>query len=233
MKTLRQFLIDCEVTKVYRHIHKKDSKNAAKCDRPSLAQVKNNYGKVVAELICKPPTKPDKMPLVVKKSFDPFDKEPFFEVLFLNPNYTEPPKDAKPWFGKKNKMPKKGYYNSDSDKYNQYFAIGFISWSKLIDTPVHNLTNLSDEEMLGEVLWELTFWGWTEEKVKDHVKDLEGKIDQAIKEVKEGKCVTLSAKKKGGFKVVIPDCVTKQFIDIVNKEKKPIKKCGANPNSKS
>lgn len=58
----------------------------------------------------------------------------------------------------------KGKYNINLSKYNQYYSLMGIGWSKLIDTPVKNQAGCSNEEAVARILWELTFDGWTEEK---------------------------------------------------------------------
>jgi hypothetical protein len=128
-----------------------------------------------------------------------------------------PPKGAKPWGGKN---PPKGHYNCNLSKHNRVFAMGFVPWSKLIDTPVINKAGFSNEQLLAEILWEFTFYGWTEKRVEKRIDEIEGKIKEAIKEIDAGKCVELPPKKEGGFKVVIPDSVSQQIISITNKNKK-------------
>ena len=48
--TFRETLMAADLDTVYALIHKRDSGNAAKCDRPSLAQCQFNYSRVVKEL---------------------------------------------------------------------------------------------------------------------------------------------------------------------------------------
>jgi hypothetical protein len=86
----------------------------------------------------------------------------------------------------------------------------------LIDTPVVNNTNYSNERILAEILWELTFYGWTEKKVAKTWEDIGGKIKQAKKEFKEGKFIELSST-NDGKKIVIPESVQKQFDEIDNR----------------
>ena len=51
------------------------------------------------------------------------------------------------------------------------------------------------------------------------------RIKEAEADIKKGNCITLPSKKKGGLKVVIPDTVSKQIMDIVNKSAKAEAKC--------
>lgn len=182
--TLREALTEAVPNKIYRYIHKKDSRYAAKCDRPSFEQVEQSYMHVIEELLSKPKAKPYKLPWLVQISHDPFDNKPYVEVCLLNPKYVEPPKGAKPWGCKSKKdKPPEGHYNINDDKYNRVFAAGWIPWSKMIDTPIINETTLPLESMVAEILWEMTFYGWSEEKTADHVKEIEGRLKEALTEI--------------------------------------------------
>ena len=48
------------------------------------------------------------------------------------------------------------------------FAMDFVLWSDLIDCPiVDNTGKLTDVEALAHILWEITFYGFTEARVKE------------------------------------------------------------------
>jgi hypothetical protein len=217
--TLRQLLRAVNLDAVYAIIHKKDCNVESKQDTPTLKQTIDAYTPVIHELMLKPKARKYSMSILVRMYKDLFDKHFYPDVCFLNPKYVAPPEGHKPWGGNKN-MPSK-HYNCNLNKHNEIFAMGFTPWSKIIDTPVVNRGGFSNEQLLAEILWELTFYGWTEKKVDTKIKEIKGNINEAMKQVKEGKCVKLPAKKKGGLKVVIPDCVSQQIMDIVNK---PVKK---------
>jgi len=218
--TLRIALLAADFDKVFKLINKKDSRNAAACDRPPMEETVNSYTEVVKELLGKPRTRAYKMSWLVMESVDPLDKKKYADVCFLNSKYVAPAKGLKPWGGKN---PPKGHYNCNDDKHSRTFATGWTPWSKIIDTPIINEAKFHLDKVVAEILWEMTFYGWTEEKVNDRVEVISGKLKEALKEVKQGKCITLPPKKKGGLKVVIPDCVSQQIIDITNKY---AKKCG-------
>lgn len=192
-------------------------------DRLTLTQVCDQYEPVRNELLSKPVVKPYKMSWIIKESIDPFDKHRYPDVCFLNPKYVAPKKGLKPWGGTKGKKVPKGCYNANDYKYNEFFAAGFVPWSRVIDTPIINRAKYPLNKVVAEMLWEITFYGWSEDKTEKRVKEIEGKISEAKKEVKAGKCITILPKKKGGLKVVIPNCVQKQLKDIIDKESK---KCG-------
>lgn len=221
--TLREALMAVDLDKVYKHINKKDRGCEPKKNAPTLQQTVDAYTKVVKELLSKPRVRKHSMSILVKESEDWFDKHKYAHVCLLNHRYTPPPKGFKPWGGKKGLPPK--HYNRNLAKYNRVFAFGWTPWSKIIDTPIVNEANYELSRQVAEILWELTFYGWTEEKNQNRGDEIKGKIKEAMKEIKEGKCVELPPKKKGGYTVVIPDCVSKQIVDIDNKLNEP-KKCG-------
>lgn len=214
--TLRQLLSSAHLPAVFSFINKKDGGMEPKKNAPTLEQTGHAYKLVIAELLSKPRTSRYSMSILVKLSEDWFDKHKYPDVCFLNPDYVAPRKGLKPWGGKN---PPKGHYNCNLKKHSQTYAMGFTSWSKIIDTPVINEGGFSNDQLVAEILWELTFYGWTEKKSNAKVKALTKTLVKAKKEVDEGKCITLNPKKKGGFKVVIPNSVNKQIADLFSKYK--------------
>jgi hypothetical protein len=227
--TFREALMAADLDKVYALIHKRDSGNAAACDRPSLAQCQFNYSRVVKELLGKPRVKAHSMPILVQTTIDPFDKKPYIDVCLLNTRYVAPPKGAKPWGATRGKKVPEGHYNVNANKHNRCFSLMGIRWSKIIDTEIRIETKCTLEEAVSRLLWELTFDGWTEEKCVEKTAFIMDRIKEAETDIKKGNCITLPPKKKGGMKIVIPDAVSKQIMDIINKPcSKAInaKKCG-------
>ena len=219
--TFREAIMSSDLNEVYAIINKRDvSLAAVDGEPPTVEQTEFNYSRVVKELLSKPPVKAYSMPFLVTDQVDPFDKTPFIDVCLRNRKYVKPPKGAKPWGGVRGKKVPKGKYNCNLNKYNERFSIMGIRWSELIDTPIENKTKCSIEEVVSHILWELTFDGWTEEKAAEKTKFIMERIQEAEKDVHEGKCVTLPPTEKGGLSVVIPDSVNQQLMDIVNKMKK-------------
>ena len=219
--TLREALMLADHDTVYAIIHQRDSGNAAECDRPTLAAVVKNYGSVIKELLGKPKVKAYSMPFVVAHAVDPVDRTPFVDVYLRNRRYVEPLKGKEPWGGVRGKKIPRGKYNCNLSKYNLRYSLLGIRWSKLIDTPIETKFITSPEQIVANILWELTFDGWTEEKAAANMEILKERLKEATKEIKAGKCITLPPKKEGGMKIVIPDSVNKQIMDIINK---PIKR---------
>lgn len=51
------------------------------------------------------------------------------------------------------------------NKTDEIFALDFLSWSEIIDLDVKNSTKLNEEELLAHILWEITFWGFSDSKI--------------------------------------------------------------------
>lgn len=216
--TLRETLMAVDLDKVYKFINKKDNEYVSKKDRPTLEQTIGAYKPVVKELLHKPRTKTYPLSWLVEECQNPGEDIKYIGVCFLNPKYVAPAKGLKPWGGKN---PPKGYYNCNLNKHNRTFGVGFEPWSKIIDTPVIiTAPECSLEEAVAEILWEMTFYGWSEESVISKSNQIKGKLKQAEKEIKEGKCITIPPNTKDGFTVVIPESVNNAIIDLVNKHKK-------------
>tara|TARA_X000001036_G_scaffold409613_1_gene420870 strand:+ start:343 stop:852 length:510 start_codon:yes stop_codon:yes gene_type:complete len=55
-------------------------------------------------------------------------------------------------------------YDSDAD---ESFGLDFCEWGDILAYEVNNSLNLSDAEIVAHVLWEITFWGFTEAEVQN------------------------------------------------------------------
>jgi hypothetical protein len=194
--TLREALQSVDRNKVYQLINEKDQGYILPSDRLTMDTVVKAYGHVIEELLSKPKTTPHRSySWLIKENIDPIDNQKYPDVCFLNLNYVKPPEGLKPWGGNsKDKIPD-GYYDGNDEKYSETFAAGFTPWSKLIDTPIINEAGYPLEKAVAELLWELTFYGWTEEKVKEATLKIEKQLDEAIKEIDNGKYIEFDAEK--------------------------------------
>jgi hypothetical protein len=211
--TFRELLKTADLDKTYQHINDKDNSYVRKT--PILLSTTSlAYSKVVKELLSKKKTNPFKYKIFVDESEDWYDKQKYIQVSLLNPRYVEPPAGLKPWGGGPGQKIPEGYYNCNAVKHNRLFAFGPVKWSEIIDTPVINNIKYSNEKILAEILWELTFYGWTEKKVNNTLNNITKSINRSKKEVEEGKCIEILPKKEGGKKIIIPDSVIKQLENI-------------------
>ena len=60
-------------------------------------------------------------------------------------------------------------YNEETD---ELFAMDFVPWSELIDMPVVKAYKATDTECLSYILWEITFWGFSEQKIQEEADRL-------------------------------------------------------------
>lgn len=195
--TIRHLIDTVNLQDVYTWINKKDSTNAAACDRPTLKQTTNAYSGVIKELSAIRKSKPYKYTICVKLTKS---DEEYIDVCFLNSNYIAPKKGLKPWGCRKNETPPPGYYNVNDDCHNKEFGFGFQPWSNVIDTPIVIEKSILDTPLhgiLGEILWELTFYGWTQKIQKREIKKIKGRLDKAIKDLDKGNYTELKFDKNG------------------------------------
>jgi hypothetical protein len=221
--TLRQLIELVEANdwtnNVFKYLYEKDSSHVG--SKATFEKTKEGYSKVIAELKSKPSTRTFRFPILIRNSKDFFSKEKYIDVCFFNPRYVEPAKGLKPWGGNK---PPKGHYNINLDKHNKYFAFGYTTWSKVIDSKIIvEPKKLKEWGCLAEILWELTFNGFTEKKNDEFFDFLKNRVKEVKEQVKKGKCTTLKRKTEKGFDVVIPDCVKDDVKKIVAKRYTPDK----------
>jgi hypothetical protein len=62
-----------------------------------------------------------------------------------------------------------------SIKENSFYALDFVAWDELINMEIINKSTLSDKEVMASILWEITFWGFNPEQIKNQAKTLEEK----------------------------------------------------------
>lgn len=211
--TFRELLKSADLAKTYQYINDKDNgyvrKTPILLSRTSLA-----YSRVIKELLDKRKAKPFKYKILVELNEDWFDKQKYIDVSLLNPNYVEPASDLKPWGGGPGQKIPKGYYNCNAVRHNRRFAFGATKWSELIDTPIINNTDRSNEQILGELLWELTFYGWTEKTVKKTWSVIDKRLKEAKEDVKQGRYTEILPKNEGERKLIVTETFKKGFAQI-------------------
>jgi hypothetical protein len=174
--TLRQFILDISTgqeKQIYRHLHDKGRRLFRY--EGDLEETAACYRHVIEELLSKPKIGAGPMPIVLVPSREP-EKSGKFEVLLLNRRAVDPPARAKPWGGR---HPPPGYYNCNLVKYNRYYTMAGVAWSQIIDTPVINKGDYPPPVAMAEILWELTFHGWTEEENKKFMDELKHRLQEA------------------------------------------------------
>ena len=72
-----------------------------------------------------------------------------------------------------------GLYDKKADK---VYAIDFTPWDQLIDTEVYSLVDLDDSSLLAHILWEITFYGYSNEKVVAE----KNRLDKLLEDIDNG-----------------------------------------------
>jgi len=178
---LRTLINKCHLPDVYTYIFNKESdaySRGVNLDKIILA-----YSKVIEDLKSRPEmsvdTKisvdydidwywdylkqhPDKK---TKEDSDNIEDYKYINVSLLNSEYeSEPPSNLAPWGGSsdnKNDCPE-GYYNLNYKGYQKRYGISGQYWTEFVNMEIVNNDNLDDSDLLAEILWELTFHGFTE-----------------------------------------------------------------------
>lgn len=148
---------------------------------------KEGYRKVYRTLLAKPPTPPG-YPIVFEKGFFSESSEdgPYVDIHFWNPHYEAPPKDLEPHYGG-GPLPA-GHYDAEQDKYQQTFSMSFCSWSQIIDASLwakdESVFQIVPflEEAAAQILWEITFYSFSEEKGQQFFEKLREEILEYRKE---------------------------------------------------
>ena len=60
-------------------------------------------------------------------------------------------------------------YNEDTD---EIFAIDFMDWSEIIDMKIKNTIEMPEVQTLSHILWEITFWGFSQAKIQEEADRL-------------------------------------------------------------
>ena len=74
------------------------------------------------------------------------------------------------------------YNNEDGENY----AIDLILWEDLIDAEIISEALIDDNNILAEILWEITFYGFTDDRIKSQkaeLEDLSRRIDNGEEEL--------------------------------------------------
>jgi len=204
------------------YLFERDSKTILREDDNLLTREETSisYTKVVDELMMLDVSTPYHFPIFISwvneddynLPGEPKTGEKYVDVGMINLNFVAPDPSLNPWGCDKEETPPEGYYNVNDEKHNKYFGFGLSPWSEIIDTEIIcEIPELKDYEVLAEILWELTFYGWTQKKQEEFRQELDVRLEESRKEIDAGECITLPKKDGDKFSVVIPDCVQKQF----------------------
>jgi len=224
-----QILSQNEFDSMIHYLFVKDSKTMSLNSETPLTIEKTNksYKAVVDELLAIPSSTPCSFPIFISWNNEDdylLDGEvltgrKYVDVGMINLNYVAPDASLKPYGCENNENPPEGHYNVNEEKHNKYYAFGLSDWSKIVDNEIiSEITELKEYELLAEILWELTFYGWTSKEQENFSDMLSERVEEAKKEIEEGNCIKFPKETEKGLDVIIPDCVSRDLFS-----QKPVK----------
>jgi hypothetical protein len=72
----------------------------------------------------------------------------------------------------------------DVDK-DELYALDFCKWSEIIDIQIENATSLNRNEILSEILWEITFWGFSQQRISSEQKKIQDSATSEWKDIEK------------------------------------------------
>lgn len=180
--TLRELIASCNLKDVYIKLHEKHIiANGKSVFEDCMAA----YRDVIIKLMMKPLKKVSNSIHVsyIKDTWPDENPEMYHHVCLLNNKYEEPPQGKNPWYANN---PPIGYYNANLNKYTKFYALMGMDWISLINANVvveESAYDTKNEILLAEILWEISFYGFTEKKVEEFVKKLNKSADSVKKSI--------------------------------------------------
>lgn len=196
MKSIIELIQTADLNKVFGFLTEKSTYPHE--DPPTYNEILLSYSKTINELVSfidkADKNDQDKIIVSVTKK-DKFNEEDYISVYIENADFDEhPPKDLMPWGGDsdvKNDCPE-GYYNCNWNGYHDLFGMCGKDRHKLLFKPIGVTSDVYeflknegipeknyDEYIFAEVLFEITFYGFLEEKADKFWKDMEERVEEA------------------------------------------------------
>lgn len=146
---------------------------------------RETYRGVIATLLAKPPS-PPRYPVLFQ--FVEEEEGQYIDLSFLNTAYEEPPKDLKPYYCGEGEAPPAGHYDLTRDVYQQTFSMSFCKWDEVIDASLwidsERVRELVPtlEKAAAFLLWELTFFSFSEEETQKKWAEILGAKNEFLAE---------------------------------------------------
>ena len=61
---------------------------------------------------------------------------------------------------------------------DELFALDFVEWKDIIDIEIYNSAKLTQTECLAHILWEITFWGFSEKEIQKQSKKIQDESNE-------------------------------------------------------
>ena len=178
--TLQEALRQTPAEEIFQHIHAKDLTGKPDLD---IESVRKAYGPVITSILGKPVVpSPYPIAVVIQKDGD----EEYPDVSYRNPSYEAPPENLKPWGCSSGETPPEGYYDINNEKYSERLGFGFDGWGEIAHAEIENNTQLGLPGVVGEILWEATFYGFDEQSIEA----LSEKMQERVESIKSGGGIT-------------------------------------------
>lgn len=153
-------------------------------ENPNPPTIEEIYGRVIDEMLACPVVE-QKYPIIITEQKEMFldeetkklEPQTYFDVAWLNPDFVEPPEGLEPWGCKEGEEPPEGHYDINDEKYSKYLGMGMSPWEEFMESTVINETGLTDAQAVAEILFEATFYGSTQEKIKEFRDELKRRAD--------------------------------------------------------
>ena len=190
---LRELLQCCSLNEVYRKLYPMHHRNEKTANPANFAKLSRVYGKVVRRLLDLPKVKPA-YPIAIHREYELPDRKgkrsAYYACSFRNPDYTPPPRGRKPWHGKSDDRDDHpdGCYNASYNGHQKYFGMDLAPWEDLVDAEVLCPKTIATETAVAIVLWEITFFGFDNEKAISEMTKLANK---AMEEMARGEYVAM------------------------------------------
>ena len=150
--TFKDLINKVSYKRVFNVIHKEyylDSKYSDSEYRQKMMEIDYSFSKAFDSIRMQKPSNPDEKYAISFRIVDEDTEEPYIDVFL---------------------------YDEISD---ENFAVDFCDWCNVLSYEVSNPLNFTNEEMVAHILWEITFWGFSQEKVNEQKELTLKSIEQA------------------------------------------------------
>lgn len=190
--TLRELITSTNISNVVKACAERQTNDAFVYRKDKTQTRKEYYQRHIAgyqqmvDALQKLPKSSAKYPIRIYTYSDAEPGHTYTAVDLINPDYVAPAPNLKPYgLNKKGQKLPAGHYDGNDEKHIQYFGVGYVTkWKCLIDSEIVNQTALNNEQALAEILWELSWYGFTEQAQTQFRKKINAKLKTALKKVK-------------------------------------------------
>lgn len=152
------------------------------------------YVEAISEILTMKPAAKQSTLFVELRKADVLNEEDYINVNIINPDFvTEPDADIKlgllPWGGNDEDRADcpEGHYNVNWRGFQRYYALSGLNRSEIIEAPIevsdeaYEYLERNFERIIAEIIYELTFYGYTEKSSTEFWDKLTAEADE-IKE---------------------------------------------------